>query len=281
MTDPETIKAMRSLLRRVDEHDQAVAHEEGAQRQSLNMLDVVYHPTNPLPNLNYITPRRGAAWVSTNAVQQGLERLAELGRAPRLLYFEGLMPPIFRQSLAEFGLQWAGESSIFATSELANLPPLSPPFTSTQAAELDGLARWWHARNEMLAGGLPRQTDVRVIERMARMTERGQAHYMSIERQGSIVGLASLRIESGLRSAEINAFHHAEGDLECARALMTSALRSAAERDCDLVFTAEAMADQAWLGEFGFSRLGSVVAFAARLNQQETFHDRVAQPLQP
>lgn len=279
MTDPETIKAMRSLLRRVDEHDQAVAHEEGAQRHSLNILDVVYHPTNPLPTLNYITPRRGAAWVSTNAVQQGLERLAELGRAPRLLFFEGLMPPVFRQSLAEFGLQWAGESQILATSSLTNVPPVTPTFAAAQATESAALARWWEARGDLLAGGIQRPPDATIIQRMVRLVEGGQAHYVSVLREGRLAGIASLRIQHDLRSAEINAFHVAHEDREVASALMRTALGGAAKHECDFVFVAEAMGDKTWLGEFGFSALGSVVAFAARLPHQEIPHERMAQPL--
>jgi hypothetical protein len=279
MTDPETIKTIRALLRRVDEHDQAVAHEEGAQRLSLNMLDVVYHPTNPLPTLNYVTPRRGAAWVSTNAVQQGMERLAELGRAPRLLFFEGLMPPIFRQSLAEFGLQWAGESQILATTSLTTLPPFVPSFAAAQAAESVALARWWDARSDLLAGGIRRRKDVGVIQRMVRLVESGQAHYVSVLREGRLAGIASLRMQHALRSAEINAFHLANDDVNAARALMSAVLRGAAEHKCDFVFIAEAMGDAAWLGEYGFSTLGSVVAFASRLPHQETPHERMAQPL--
>ncbi len=281
MTDPETLKAARVLLRRIDEHDQAVAHEEGAQRESLNILDVVFHPTNALPTLNYLTPRRGAAWVSVNAVEQGITRLAELGRAPRLLYYEGLVPPIFRQTLQDFGLQWAGESQILATTDLAVQTASVQRYVPKQAAEPRELARWWNARSEFLAGGTQRETDTSVIQRMMRRVTDGQAIYLLVEDGESPVGIASLRVQSALRSAEINAFFLASDDLDAARALMGSAMECAAQRGCDLVFIAEALSSSAWLDEYAFTALGSVVAFAARIPNKADPNERVAQLLHP
>jgi N-acetylglutamate synthase-like GNAT family acetyltransferase len=268
MLDPEALKAARVMLRRVDDHDYAVARDEGAQRDSLNMLDVVHHASNPLPTLNYLTPRRGAAWVSLKDVQVGMEHMAALGRAPRLLYLEGLMPPQFRQTLENYGLQWAGESQIFACTTLTSSLPAAT-LSSALATQPASLARWWYARGEFLAGGLQRQTDAAVIQRMLRRVEAGQAIYLGVEDGTRIVGVASLRIQAPLRSAEVNAFYLGSADANIARTLMSAAIAAAEQHDCDLIFVAEAL-DGRWLTEFAFQPLGSVVAFAAREKRGNT-----------
>lgn len=281
MTDPETIRTLRSLLRRVDDHDQAVALEEGARRESLNMLDVVYHPTNPLPTLNYLTPRRGAAWVSTNAVQDGLYRLAELGRAPRLLYLEGLMPPIFRQSLESLGLQLAGESQIYACAAPDSVAASDTGFVVTIASQTAALLRWWYARSYILAGGIQRQTDGMIVERMRHQIEAGRACFLELWHGMQTIGVASLRLQPALHSAEVSAFHLSTQDEAAAKVLMAEALHVAAAAGCDLVFVAEALADDHWLQELQFMSLGSVVAFAARVSSKVNPDDRLAESLHP
>ncbi len=112
MDNAEAVKATRQALRRVVDH-LAQAHQRlGGQRESLGLVDVVYHPQNPALALNYVHPRRGTAWIPGPQIEQGLARLRELDRAPRLQYVEGLFPAQFGESLAKQGLARAHAAAL-------------------------------------------------------------------------------------------------------------------------------------------------------------------------
>ena len=120
----QDIKATRLLLRQI-QADVSAAHEAlGALRESAGMVDVVYHPQHDTPELNYVTPRRGTAWVSGAFVAQGLERLQALGRAPRVCYLDGLIPPPFDATLAGLGLARLSAPPLWVWSGSALAPPL-------------------------------------------------------------------------------------------------------------------------------------------------------------
>ncbi|MCC6612659.1 MAG: hypothetical protein IT320_04215 [Anaerolineae bacterium] len=86
--------------------------DRGTQHETLNLVIVVHHATDTSPELNYVTPRRGVAWVSAGAAKEGLVRLCELGRAARFLYLEGLLPAFFRQTLTGIGLELVQDDPI-------------------------------------------------------------------------------------------------------------------------------------------------------------------------
>lgn len=120
MDEPrEQVKAQRIALRHV-EHNRFEADEaRGTCHETLNLVIVVYHPSDTAPDLNYVTPRRGTAWVSTSALREGLLRLQELGRSPRFVYLEGLLPPFFRQTLVESGLELMQDDPVFDPADVA------------------------------------------------------------------------------------------------------------------------------------------------------------------
>ncbi|MCA9906291.1 MAG: hypothetical protein KC547_20690, partial [Anaerolineae bacterium] len=120
MDEPrEQVKAQRAALRRV-EHDRfETVSARGTRHETLNLVIVVYHPSDDAPDLNYVAPRRGTAWVSASALQEGLLRLQALGRTPRFAYLEGLLPPFFRQTLVESGLELVQDDPVFDPADVA------------------------------------------------------------------------------------------------------------------------------------------------------------------
>ena len=108
----EEVKANRTLLRRIEQERTQAALERGTQQETLNLVIVVHHATDPSPELNYVTPRRGVAWVPASALRVGLARLEELERAPYFVYLEGLLPAFFRQTLAGIGLELVQDNPI-------------------------------------------------------------------------------------------------------------------------------------------------------------------------
>ncbi len=89
MTDNE-VKESRVVLRAVQEHLNYTHLSLGAVSEKVGLVDVLYHPDNPMPDLNYITPRRNTAWIPTQDIEKGLTRLGELNRKKRIYYVEVL-----------------------------------------------------------------------------------------------------------------------------------------------------------------------------------------------
>ncbi len=77
MSDAE-VKESRVIMRQVQEHLLQAHLRLGSQEEALGFVDVIYHPTNPVGYLNYITPRRNTAWISGKYIENGLDRLREL-----------------------------------------------------------------------------------------------------------------------------------------------------------------------------------------------------------
>jgi hypothetical protein len=102
--DEAGIKSARRLLRVVSDHLRLTCRDRGAHIAALDLVDVIYHPRNPTPSLNVVTPRRSTAWVAAGYIQPGLTRLRELGRPPRVQYIAGLYPPQFAVVLRDLGL---------------------------------------------------------------------------------------------------------------------------------------------------------------------------------
>ena len=103
--DESTVKESRQLLRRIQDHLFQAHSAFGVEHETVGFVDVIHHPTNPVPDLNYVTPRRNTAWVSGKYVQEGLDRLKALGREPRVQYIEGLYPPLFAKMLGDLDLR--------------------------------------------------------------------------------------------------------------------------------------------------------------------------------
>ncbi|MDZ4763799.1 MAG: hypothetical protein SGI73_04550 [Chloroflexota bacterium] len=135
--DEAGIKSARRLLRVVSDHLRLTCRDRGAQIEALDLVDVIYHPRNPTPTLNVVTPRRSTAWVAAGYIQPGLSRLRELGRPPRVQYIAGLYPPQFAVVLRDLGLTIEHETPLMIW-ELPDAPdpvvPLAPEDTPTEAA---------------------------------------------------------------------------------------------------------------------------------------------------
>ena len=120
MLSSDVTKSQRATLRRIEAHILHMHRDQGAQSETLGMVEVVSMPGDASSLLNYIAPRRSAAWVSTSALRDGLDRLKAIGCPPRVVFYDRLLPPVFKQSLVEIGLQLEQEESIYALGLSAN-----------------------------------------------------------------------------------------------------------------------------------------------------------------
>jgi hypothetical protein len=118
---------MRQTLRQIQDHLGRVHESLGAVRELVGMVTVYHHPTNALPHLNYVTPRQNTAWVSGPMIQQGIDHLSRLGRAPRVQYIEGLYPPQLGAALRKLGLEVEREVPVMVYKVGGTAGRLPPP----------------------------------------------------------------------------------------------------------------------------------------------------------
>src|SRR5512144_2488202 len=100
----ELNRLKRQVLRHFQEHVNVTRQRRGVLFEQASTVDVYYHPRQVAASYNYVTPRRGAAWVPGRDVQNGLDRLAALDRVPRLEMVKGLFPDAFHMQLKALGL---------------------------------------------------------------------------------------------------------------------------------------------------------------------------------
>ncbi|MDX2136619.1 MAG: hypothetical protein SF123_00870 [Chloroflexota bacterium] len=261
MNTADDIKQVRTLLRRIEGHRIQTHQDRGALHETVNMVEVLYHPTSALPELNYLMPRRGAAWVSAAALQTGIERIIAVGRTPHIVYLEPLLPPVFRQTLEQVEMRRAAESSIYAV-DVSDAPARAAGDMVLIAQTVGDVARWWRARSRILAGTRRFRREVRQIEAIHALAATGRALPLLIDRQADVAGIASLELQPALKTARLVEFLPLHADDRAP--LLRGILHAAAARGCDLLFGAGAIfgtTDD--LAAYGFTHLGSAVAYLA------------------
>lgn len=259
------IKKSRVLLRRIDAHLRHAHQSAGATETSVGFVDVVIHPTNVLPELNYVTPRQNTAWVSSNHIEQGLIQLREQQRAARVRYIEGLFPPIFERTLHDIELEIEREIPMMAfqpSSELRRVTDARREITVTRATDADSLAIWWYvwrnAHYDVFTGG----AEPLVIGRdLPQIYTHQQINLIFYQRQHP-VGVARLtRFQKSAHLAAIallKDLEKAEWYLYCAQLAVDAALAEG----CDLVFLTDPhMENREPLRRLQFVDVGSLLSF--------------------
>lgn len=261
MDDAEAVRATRLALRRVYDH-LVQAHERlGAQRESLGLVDVVFHPQNPIPALNVVQPRRGTAWIPAPQIEQGLARLRELTRVPRLQYIEGLFPAQFGESLAAAGLIEIQRAPLLIATPSA-VPAAPSAIVARAVSAVRGYALWIYAgagaHYALHADGVepldlshpsanrPVPHVDGVVYRRGLPVRLGRLTFH--DRTAHIAGLAALRSTEDDRPLDL---------------LLRLLADAATKRGCTLIFAAASdAAQQAAFVRCGFSEAGAVVSYA-------------------
>lgn len=289
--DETAVKATQMALRQAADHLLDAHVDLGVSREIIGLVDVLHHPTNPLPDFNYVTPRRNTAWVSAQFIRQGMTHLQAYDRAPRVEYMEGLFPPLFARTLDDLGLTLEAKTPIMAyrVESGVALPalPVMPEGTRVETAiTRRGIDLWrfvWHnaafdvrslgveplvLSQELLAQSAEKQTDVVVY------------------RYNFPVAIIRLSVQPDNRSLHVvaAALLREAYTPEMVTLMIASVVHAAVERGCDLVFApGEGEEDRRVLRDVGFFEAGSMVCYAAPhqdQNQNEKGeHDRMVQPV--
>ncbi len=289
--DDSAVKESRQVLRRIQDHLFHAQAAAGVQHETVSFVDVIHHPTSTLPEWNYVTPRRNTAWVSGAYIQQGLDRLGELGRRPRVQYIEGLFPPLFAKTLHELGLQVECEMPlmVYRPGGLLNhtpSPPLKPPTPPSVRLELvsdqRGVEIWWYVWRNAFYDVLTVGGEPLAVGRDVASLRLGQQIEVLLYQHNFPVGVVQISMQIKTKSAQVTALAllPEARSPQLSKLLLAAAIRAAQARGCSLIFApGEDENDRQLKRELGFIDVGSMVCYAARseTTNEDHAHDILVQ----
>ena len=258
--DRSAVKETRQVLRRVQEHLCQAHLALGAQRENFGLVDIIYHPSNQLPLLNYVTPRKGTAWISGKDVEQGLDHLHERQRMGRVQYVEGLFP------LRELGLRVEHEVPImFYVADGSKIARRthSKHLALHMVKDPQESAIWWYVwRNafyDVLAGGI----EPLFVGRDVREIMMGRQVDIILYCYGFPVGVTRVTLYDKTAHIAALAVMKEHRSAETLGLLRSEAMKAAVAQGCTLIFApGETEEDRRQYRELGFVDSGSVVCYS-------------------
>jgi GNAT superfamily N-acetyltransferase len=157
---PTLNRQKQILMRQIHDHFNIVQQRRGTLVEHRRVMDVYHHPSKLGETWNYVTPRRGVAWVATSDLTDGLDRLATFDRTPRLTVIEGLFPPVFQKHLKSIGLEPLTRQRVMTYGAIPGcdqiIPetfpdPPSPRIATFETIDQNAVALWMRLENEELA----------------------------------------------------------------------------------------------------------------------------------
>jgi hypothetical protein len=270
--DSATVKESRRVLRRIQDHLYLAHSSLGAQRESVGLVDVMHHPTSALASLNYVTPRRSTAWVSSDMIEQGLAYMRQIGRIPRVHYIEGLFPPPFAKNLLDLGLKAEWELPLMAYLPggfNGQMPPplrsdpLPPEIRIEQAADERGGQLWGDVGHSAAYEVATLGVEPLLVGQEGG-SQPGQQMDVLMYFSGLPVGAARLSIQEDTAHLLALALKKQIRTPELAALLMSAAVRAAVAQKCTLIYApGETDADRQMARALGFMDFGSIVCYAA------------------
>jgi hypothetical protein len=269
----EKERETKQILRQVQEHLFHAHLSLGAVQDSVGMVEVLHHPTNPLGMLNYVTPRRNTAWVSRGMIQPGLERLRKLERTPRVQYVEGLYPPMFAKELRTLDLKVEREVPMMVyrptgingtIPPAATLPEAPDGVTIQPATDQRSIELWWYVWRNAHYDVLTLGVEPLFVGRDMAALKSGQQIDILAYRQGFPVGVARVSIHDKTAHILALALMKEARTPQMTKLLQAAAMKAAVERNCALIFApGETDEDRKLCREMGFVDFGSIVCYAA------------------
>ncbi len=268
--DDSAIRETRQALRRVQQH-LSDAHENlGAKRKTVGLVEIVHHPTSKLRILNYITPRKSTAWVSSKEIAQGIEQLRELDRIPRVCYIEGLFPPMFAKSLHELGLRVEQETPIMLyhpKGGILRLPKMPDGLVLMPVEDQRGSELWWYVWRNAYYDVLTIGVEPLYVGRDMREIATGNQIDILAYRQSFPIGVVRVTIQGETAHITALALMKDVRTPEMTGFLLASALQAAIDRKCTLIFApGETEQDRRLCRQLGFVDSGSIVCYAEQPN---------------
>ncbi len=276
--DDSLQRETRRVLRQVQEHLYHAHANLGAVKEELGLVEVIHHPSNTLPDLNYVTPRRKTAWVSAHDVEMGIDFMRKIERTPRVQYIEGLFPPLFARTLTGLGLQAERETPlmIYKQDGFNNVtpPPLIPPekpdgVTIERISDQRGIETWWYVWRNAHYDVLTLGVEPLVVGRDMAALQMGQQVDILMQRFSFPIGVARVSIQKETAHLLGIALMREHRGPAMTKLLQIAAMQAAFECGCDIIFApGETEEDRRLCRELGFSDLGSMVCYTAKEESQ-------------
>ncbi|PJF40296.1 MAG: hypothetical protein D6737_09750 [Chloroflexi bacterium] len=282
----EHIKQSRRVLRRIHEHLLAAHTMLGVRSETMNMVDVVYHPSIMLASLNYVTPRRKTAWVPGHDIEAGLERLSMMKRVPRVQFIEGLYPPLFAKTLRELNMIVERETPIMAyvlqqhgdgvTLEL----PRPPQGMTVEVVGDDRGHDYWRDSSRDTFVDYDVATfgvEPLLIVPNAGLLDKNMQLDIMVQDSGLPIGIARLSIQGKTAHILALALTKTGRNPDVAHLLRVGATLIALRRGCTLVFApGHTDEDRYMLRKAGFGDYGSIILYTVGSSHQpEESNNRV------
>jgi hypothetical protein len=269
------VKESRRVLRRIQDHLYAAHANLGAQRETVNLVDVMVHPTSTLASLNYVTPRRSTAWVSGEMIAQGLAYLRQKDRIPRVHYIEGLFPPVFARSLYALDLELEWETSIMAylpqgfSNRLPSpvaLDPLPDGIRLETVTDERGIQLWWYVwRSAFYEVAVSGAEPLFAGRDLTALKQGSQIDILLYQKQAA-VGVARLSIHGETAHLLALALMKEAQTPELLRLLYAATIDRAIQRGCTLIYApGQSETHRQAARALGFLDFGSIVCYAARV----------------
>jgi hypothetical protein len=262
------VKEARNIMRRVESHLRQSHLDMGAKEETISFVDVVYHPTSPLPSLNYVTPRKNTAWVSGNHIQQGLDLLREKGHSPRVRFAEGLYPPVFENALRDLGLKVESEIPImvFKNRQAPRKTPTIPQeVTFKRVNDAEGMSIWWYIWRNAFYNVMVSSVEPLLIGTDLRDVYLGRQINLVMYRLGYPMGALRITLHEGTAHLVAQAMIKEMRKPHWERLIHEVALDVALNEGVEMVFTSDQNDEERQLyRELGFTDSGSIVTFAEK-----------------
>jgi hypothetical protein len=264
----------RRVLRQVQDHLYSAHATLGAEKEELGLVEVIHHPTNSLPDLNYITPRRKTAWVSANDIEMGIDYMRQIARTPRVQYIEGLFPPLFARTLTGLGLQAEREVPLMIYKKGGFndvkppllIPPDKPVGVSLErVSDQRGIETWWYVWRNAHYDVLTLGVEPLVVGRDMAALQLGHQIDIVMHRYTFPIGVARVSIQKDTAHLLGIALMREHRTPEMIKLLQLAAMQAAFEHGCEIIFApGETEDDRRLCRELGFSDLGSMVCYTVK-----------------
>jgi GNAT superfamily N-acetyltransferase len=293
----ELNRQKRQVLRRIQEHFNTARRRRGALFEQISTVDIYYHPHDTAARSNYVTPRRGVAWVPGTDVRKALDRLAALDRVPRLSLVKGLFPPAFHGQLRAIGLVVESDNPILtyglipncdqAVMEAEPVPSPTRRLATYEVADRNAVETWLRLGME---GGYP---DPDEVDRLWENVTLSHEMYFLTSDELTIAGGAGVILNPPMAEIlciDTIALYRRRG---VASAAVRAAVQYAQAHGCSLIFQVGLSEGAARLyRRLGFVDLDQVITYcrasdakapsrsAEMSKKADTTHERdVAQPV--
>ncbi len=215
----------------------------------MGTVDVYFHPTNPDPRYNCVTPHKGVAWIRREDLHDAFVGLKRLGRRPRLVFQDALFPDAFRQQLRIMGLQLEHERMVMiyrpvygpdlpGETPRGRLPGhFAPDITTRLAEDRATLASWARIFRAGYYNTETLRIESEVVAPLLVAVQAGTKAFVLAYYQNTPLGAARVSLQP--TSAELEAVVTAPlwSGMGLEVALITTSVRASQSEDRDPIFT--------------------------------------------